>query len=66
MTFFSNFVFACRFDGALSFELSNDHSNMRIIHRKIALILGQWVSEVKIFYNLYLGSSLFLYAIVNE
>lgn len=35
------------FDGALSFELSNDHPNMRIIHRKIALILGQWVSEIK-------------------
>ncbi|XXG39720.1 hypothetical protein AAC387_Pa01g0606 [Persea americana] len=35
------------FDGALSFELSNDHPNLRIIHRKIALILGQWVSEIK-------------------
>ncbi|TYI87724.1 hypothetical protein E1A91_D04G155800v1 [Gossypium mustelinum] len=33
------------FDGALSLELSNDHPNMRIIHRKVALILGQWVSE---------------------
>ncbi|KAK0583705.1 hypothetical protein LWI29_001757 [Acer saccharum] len=35
------------FNGALSPELSNDHPNMRIIHRKVALILGQWVSEVK-------------------
>ncbi|TYG74196.1 hypothetical protein ES288_D04G163200v1 [Gossypium darwinii] len=35
------------FDGALSLELSNDHPNMRIIHRKVALILGQWVSEIK-------------------
>ncbi|KAA3464836.1 importin-11-like [Gossypium australe] len=34
------------FNGALSLELSNDHPNMRIIHRKVALILGQWVSEV--------------------
>ncbi|OMO84989.1 hypothetical protein CCACVL1_10480 [Corchorus capsularis] len=35
------------FNGALSPELSNDHPNMRIIHRKVALILGQWVSEIK-------------------
>lgn len=35
------------FNGALSFELTNDHPNMRIIHRKVALILGQWVSEIK-------------------
>ncbi|XP_044491720.1 importin-11 isoform X2 [Mangifera indica] len=35
------------FNGALSLELSNDHSNMHIIHRKVALILGQWVSEIK-------------------
>ncbi|GMN55611.1 hypothetical protein TIFTF001_024729 [Ficus carica] len=35
------------FNGALSLDLSNDHPNMRIIHRKVALILGQWVSEVK-------------------
>lgn len=35
-----------RFNGALSIELTNDHPNMRIIHRKVALILGQWVSEV--------------------
>ncbi|XP_058113219.1 uncharacterized protein LOC131256229 isoform X2 [Magnolia sinica] len=35
------------FNGALSLELSNDHPNMRIIHRKIAMILGQWVSEIK-------------------
>lgn len=40
------FIFPCRFNGALSLELSNDHPNMRIIHRKVALILGQWVSEV--------------------
>lgn len=35
------------FNGALSVELKNDHPNMRIIHRKVALILGQWVSEIK-------------------
>ncbi|KAG8374436.1 hypothetical protein BUALT_Bualt11G0131600 [Buddleja alternifolia] len=35
------------FDGALSLELTNDHPNTRIIHRKVALILGQWVSEIK-------------------
>ncbi|KAL4189780.1 hypothetical protein AMTRI_Chr08g167070 [Amborella trichopoda] len=35
------------FDGALSLELSNDHPNRRIIHRRVALILGQWVSEIK-------------------
>ncbi|XP_024021108.1 importin-11 [Morus notabilis] len=35
------------FNGALSLDLSNDHPNMRIIHRKVALILGQWVSEIK-------------------
>ncbi|XP_038702472.1 importin-11-like isoform X3 [Tripterygium wilfordii] len=35
------------FNGALSFELSNDHPNLRFIHRKVAMILGQWVSEVK-------------------
>lgn len=35
------------FNGALSLDLSNNHPNMRIIHRKVALILGQWVSEVK-------------------
>ncbi|XP_059636926.1 uncharacterized protein LOC132279029 [Cornus florida] len=34
------------FSGALSLELTNDHPNMRIIHRKVALILGQWVSEI--------------------
>lgn len=36
-----------RFNGALSLELSNDHPNMCVIHRKVALILGQWVSEIK-------------------
>nr|DAD26262.1 TPA_asm: hypothetical protein HUJ06_027730 [Nelumbo nucifera] len=35
------------FSGALSLELTNDHPNMRIIHRKVALVLGQWVSEIK-------------------
>lgn len=35
------------FNGALFLEISNDHPNMRIIRRKVALILGQWVSEVK-------------------
>ncbi|KAL6574582.1 hypothetical protein OROMI_011867 [Orobanche minor] len=35
------------FNGALSIELTNNHPNMRIIHRKVAFILGQWVSEIK-------------------
>ncbi|XP_024037538.1 importin-11 isoform X3 [Citrus clementina] len=35
------------FNGALSLDLSNDHPNMHIIHRKVAIILGQWVSEIK-------------------
>ncbi|XP_076958447.1 uncharacterized protein LOC143634179 isoform X1 [Bidens hawaiensis] len=35
------------FNNALSLELTNDHPNMRIIRRKVALILGQWVSEIK-------------------
>lgn len=35
------------FNNALSRELINDHPNMRILHRKVALILGQWVSEIK-------------------
>ncbi|XP_021855547.1 uncharacterized protein [Spinacia oleracea] len=35
------------FNGALSLELTNDHPNMRVTHRKVALILGQWVSEIK-------------------
>ncbi|KAM7265594.1 hypothetical protein ACFE04_003277 [Oxalis oulophora] len=35
------------FNGALSLELSNDHPNMRIVHRKVAIILGHWVSEIK-------------------
>ena len=39
-------TFICRFNGALSHELSNDHPNLFIIHRKVAVILGQWVSEV--------------------
>jgi hypothetical protein len=44
---FSPETIDCRYNGALSLELSNDHPNMHIIHRKVALILGQWVSEVK-------------------
>lgn len=43
-------MFGCRFNGALSLELSNDHPNRRIIHRKVAMILGHWVSEVVLFY----------------
>ncbi|KAK9159126.1 hypothetical protein Scep_005700 [Stephania cephalantha] len=35
------------FNGALSHELMNDHPNMCIIHRKIALILGLWITEIK-------------------
>lgn len=35
------------FTGALSLELGSNHSNMRLIRRKVALILGQWVSEIK-------------------
>ncbi|XP_020578156.1 importin-11 isoform X2 [Phalaenopsis equestris] len=35
------------FNGSLSVELSNNHPNLLVIHRKIALILGQWVSEIK-------------------
>ncbi|KAK7243804.1 hypothetical protein RIF29_38616 [Crotalaria pallida] len=36
-----------RFNGALSLEHSNEHPNMRIIHGKVAVFLGQWVSEIK-------------------
>ncbi|KAJ6822914.1 importin-11 isoform X1 [Iris pallida] len=44
----SNYLnFSEWFSGSLTIELSNDHPNMRIIHRKIALLLGQWVSEIK-------------------
>ncbi|XP_078444953.1 ARM repeat superfamily protein [Wolffia australiana] len=43
----SYFSFSDWFNGTLSVELSNSHPNMRIIHRKIALVLGQWVSEIK-------------------
>ncbi|GJN33503.1 hypothetical protein PR202_gb22112 [Eleusine coracana subsp. coracana] len=35
------------FHGSLSIEVSNYHPNMRIIRRKIALLLGQWISEIK-------------------
>ncbi|KAL6549660.1 hypothetical protein OROHE_008391 [Orobanche hederae] len=34
-----------RSNGALSIELTTNNPNMRIIHRKVALILGPWVSE---------------------
>ena len=37
-----------RFHGSLSIEVSNHHPNMRIIRRKIALLLGQWISEVHV------------------
>ncbi|KAH7677914.1 Importin-beta N-terminal domain-containing protein [Dioscorea alata] len=44
----SNFLnFTEWFKTTLAVELANDHPNMRIIHRKIAVILGQWVSEIK-------------------
>ncbi|KAL6550334.1 hypothetical protein OROMI_020822 [Orobanche minor] len=36
-----------RSNGALSIELTTNNPNMRIIHRKGALILGQWVSEIR-------------------
>ncbi|KAL6572368.1 hypothetical protein OROMI_013326 [Orobanche minor] len=36
-----------RANGALSIELTTNNPNMRIIHRKGALILGQWVSEIR-------------------
>nr|CAB3459058.1 unnamed protein product [Digitaria exilis] len=35
------------FHGSLSIEVSNHHPNMHIIRRKIALLLGQWISEIK-------------------
>ncbi|KAL6896683.1 hypothetical protein ACP4OV_007255 [Aristida adscensionis] len=35
------------FHGSLSIEVSNHHPNMRIIRRKVALLLGQWISEIK-------------------
>ncbi|KAL6657254.1 hypothetical protein ACP70R_005034 [Stipagrostis hirtigluma subsp. patula] len=35
------------FHGSLSIEISNRHPNTRIIRRKIALLLGQWISEIK-------------------
>ncbi|KAL6550471.1 hypothetical protein OROMI_020959 [Orobanche minor] len=36
-----------RSNGALSIELTTNNPNMWIIHRKVALILGQWVSEIR-------------------
>lgn len=46
--------FMYRFQGSLAIELSNNHPNMRILHRKIAFILGQWASEVKSYFLLFL------------
>jgi hypothetical protein len=46
-----------RFNGALSLELSNDHPNMCVIHRKVALILGQWVSEVMALFSFLVENS---------
>ncbi|KAK1321977.1 hypothetical protein QJS10_CPA03g01187 [Acorus calamus] len=44
----SNFLnFREWFTGTLSQELSNEHPNMRVIHRKIAIVLGQWQPEIK-------------------
>ncbi|XP_031489687.1 uncharacterized protein LOC116257214 [Nymphaea colorata] len=39
--------FKAWYEGALALELSNNHPNQRIIHRKVAWILGKWVSEIK-------------------
>ncbi|KAL4574779.1 hypothetical protein LXL04_021617 [Taraxacum kok-saghyz] len=39
------YIWHRRFDNALSLKLTNDHPSMRIIHRKVSLILGQWVSK---------------------
>jgi len=36
-----------RFGGALSLDLHNISSNGRIIRRRVAWLLGQWVSEIK-------------------
>ncbi|XP_062081237.1 uncharacterized protein LOC133786039 [Humulus lupulus] len=47
-------LFEVWFNGALSLDLSNDHPNMRIIHRIVAIILGQWVSEFWFFSSVYL------------
>lgn len=66
-SFEMNCSFFYRFNNALSLELTNDHPNMRIIHRKVALILGQWVSEVTstviviVVVVVFLFSSLFLF-----
>ncbi|XP_020265316.1 importin-11 isoform X2 [Asparagus officinalis] len=44
----SNYLnFSEWFRSSLTQELSNEQPNMRILHRKIALVLGQWVSEIK-------------------
>ncbi|KAK7257100.1 hypothetical protein RIF29_30827 [Crotalaria pallida] len=47
MNFFNYLRFKDWFNGALSLEHSNEHPNMRIIHGKVAVFLGQWVSEIK-------------------
>lgn len=44
----SNYLsFKAWFEGALLPELHNTHSNGRIIRRRVALIFGQWVPEIK-------------------
>lgn len=36
----------CRYNGTLALELANVHPNNRILRRKVAWLLGQWVSKV--------------------
>lgn len=44
----SNYLsFKTWFEGALSLDLHNISSNGRIIRRRLAWLLGQWVSEIK-------------------
>lgn len=44
----SNYLsFKAWFEGALSLDLHNISSNGRIIRRRVAWLLGQWVSEIK-------------------
>eukprot|EP01018_Ginkgo_biloba_P030923 Gb_25707 [translate_table: standard] len=44
----SNYLsFKTWFEGSLLIELQNTNSNARIIRRRIAWLLGQWVSEIK-------------------
>ncbi|KAK9124553.1 hypothetical protein Sjap_014155 [Stephania japonica] len=54
------------FNGALSHELMNDHPNMCIIHRKIALILGLWVTEITAVYVFGLKGVLVIVLICHE